>query len=501
MQARSESEPHRTTPGYTWRLIADALNRHPQPWGAPLLLSMLARAPEADTELVYSLRLALKTHAQEADSATLAQWAAASVADAARVADLALALKTPAAARFLLGHVRAAKTPDARIGDFAKHIAANLPADEFESFAALLKPLAAAPELQRLAAAEGLAAIAAKKDRTLPPEVFAWMQRELFAQLEGRAAESVRAANALRPLDLPEKEAPLRRRALSRAADSARTAALRALAPGAPESEAVFIAVLGSSAAPAVRRVAAEQLGAEKSSPAARAALAAAFAGAPADLALTVAVALAKSDAGAADLLDLAAAGKVRPALLKHRYVAQALEKRPADLRARVDAFTQSLPPEDARLDALIAARVGAAGNHTPDAARGAPLFAQHCASCHRFRDQGGNLGPSLDGIASRPLARLVEDILDPSRNVDPAFRLVTVTLKNGETKSGLNLRDEGDRTLLTDPATQQPITLAKPDIAATAVSPVSAMPAIFESALSEKEFFDLIEFLRAPVK
>ena len=48
------------------------------------------------------------------------------------------------------------------------------------------------------------------------------------------------------------------------------------------------------------------------------------------------------------------------------------------------------------------------------------------------------------------PLARLVEDILDPNRNVDPAFRLTAVTLKNGETKSGLNHREEGDRVLLT---------------------------------------------------
>jgi glucose/arabinose dehydrogenase len=98
------------TPGYTWRLVAEALARHPQPWGAPLLLSMLGRAPEADTQLVYAIRLALKAHARDADAATLAQWAAAGAADATRVADLALALSTPAAARFLAGHVRAAKS-------------------------------------------------------------------------------------------------------------------------------------------------------------------------------------------------------------------------------------------------------------------------------------------------------------------------------------------------------------------------------------------------------
>ena len=170
-------------------------------------------------------------------------------------------------------------------------------------------------------------------------------------------------------------------------------------------------------------------------------------------------------------------------------------------LRERAAALTRSAPSEDARLDALIAARLGAAGNHKPDAVRGAPLFAQHCAACHRFRDTGGNLGPSLDGIGSRATPRLVEDILDPSRNVDPAFRLTTVTLKDGETKSGMNHRDDGTTVRLADPAGGPEIVLAKTAIASVAVLPVSAMPATFETALTEAEFFDLLEFLRAPAK
>ncbi|MBL9187670.1 MAG: c-type cytochrome [Opitutaceae bacterium] len=489
-------------PGYTWRLIAEALNRHPQPWGAPLLLSMLGRAPEADTQLVYAIRLALKAHARDASAATLTQWAAASTADAARVADLCLALPTADAARFLASHVTKAKAPDARIGDFAKHIALNLPSGEFDSFAPLLKPLSAAPAPQRLVAAEGLAATAAKAGRTLPDDVAAWMKRELFVQLDGRAAESVRASNALRPLKLREAAAPLRRRALATsAAESVRAAALRALVPGEPETEETAAAVLASNAPQAARRAAADVLGASPTPGAvARAALRDAFATASADLSLGLAVALAKSDAGATDLLELTAAGRVRPTLLKHRYVATQLEKRPAEIRERAAALARTAPSEDARLDAVIAARLGAVGKHQPDAVRGAPLFAQHCAACHRFRDAGGNLGPSLDGIGSRALPRLVEDILDPSRNVDPVFRLTTVTLKNGETKSGLDHRDDGTAVRLADPAGGPEIVLAKSEVASVAMLPVSAMPATFETALTEAELFDLVEYLRAPV-
>ncbi|MCX6956244.1 MAG: c-type cytochrome, partial [Verrucomicrobia bacterium] len=239
--------------------------------------------------------------------------------------------------------------------------------------------------------------------------------------------------------------------------------------------------------------------GTPTASPAARAALGAAFPGASADLALALATGLAKSDAGAADLLDLALAGRVRPALLRHRYVALALEKRSPALRERATALTKALPAEDARLDALVAARVGALGSFKADRAHGAAVFAANCAVCHRFKSAGGNLGPSLDGISSRALPRLVEDILDPSRNVDPEFRLTAVTLKNGETKTGMNHRTEGDRVLWRDPATTQDVVVAKADVTEIVPSAVSPMPAAFETLLSEQDFADLLDYLRAP--
>jgi putative heme-binding domain-containing protein len=159
------------------------------------------------------------------------------------------------------------------------------------------------------------------------------------------------------------------------------------------------------------------------------------------------------------------------------------------------------LPPEDARLDALIAQRLGSLNSAKPDEKRGTVLFNQHCASCHKFRDTGGNLGPSLDGIASRNPARLIEDILDPSRNIDPAFRVHTLTLKNGETKSGLGLREEAGRVFLSDPASSEKLEFARADVTEISASPVSAMPAIFDSVLAESELFDLIAFLRSAEK
>jgi putative membrane-bound dehydrogenase-like protein len=495
--------PNHSAPGHTWRVVADILTRHPQPWAAPLLLSMQPRVAEADFELTYAIRLALKTQALTASEATLREWAAASTAAADRIADVCLAVPTRAAADFLFGYLERTKSASTRAGDFARHAILQLPDDRLTAVLPLLRSLARATRVQRVAVAEGLATVAAKPGRTLPPEANSWMQTELIAALEERDAPlALRAINALKPLDIAEKSAPLRHVALASAIrEPNRIAALRALAPDDSEAEETLITLLRGNGSNGLRRVAAELLGTARSSAKARAALVETFPTASADLALALALGLARSDAGASELVDLAASGRVRPTLLRHRHVVLALEKRPAELRARVDALTKALPAEDARLDALIAQRLAASAALKIDSTRGAAVFAQHCAACHKLRDTGGNLGPSLDGIASRGTPRLVEDILDPSRNIDPAFRLHTVTLKNGETKSGMNIREENGRVRFADPATAETIELPRSEVTQITPSPVSAMPAAFDTLLSEQELFDLLAFIRAPAR
>jgi putative heme-binding domain-containing protein len=437
-----------------------------------------------------------------AESDTLRTWAT-NAATADRLADACLAVPTPAAAEFLLGHLEQTKFAGARAGEFARHAVLQLPADRIRGIEPLLPSLARSSRLQRVALAEGLATVAAKPGRFLPEQVEHWMHAELVAALTDKDAPlALRAINALKPLDWPGKSEPLRRVALDSAIREAnRIAALRALTPTDSATESVLIEVLASPGSNPLRRTAAELLGTATASAAARRALADAFATASADLALVLATSLAKSDAGAEELVDLAAQGRVRTTLLRHRYLVMALEKRPAELRERAAALTRALPPEDARLDAVIAQRVGGAVNAKADATNGAAVFARHCAVCHRFRDTGGNIGPSLDGISSRTVARLIEDILDPSRNVDPAFQLTTITLKNGNMKSGLNFREEAGRVLLADPATGERVELPRSEVAEIAPSPLSAMPPAFDSILSESEFFDLLEYLRAPAK
>lgn len=498
--------PKRTANHHLWRAVATLFAAHPQPAAGELLLSLLLAAPEADTELVYALRLALKAHLARAEKlaeihALLGTTPKASRANAERLlTEVSLAVATPIAAEFLLGYLEN-NINSPRVGDFARHAILQLPADRIDSIRPLLERLAKARLTQRLAVAEGLATVASKPGRTLPPEITTWMETVLLAGLGDDDHPLVlRAVNAAKPLKFPASMEPLRKIARSTSArEGNRVAALRALDASAPENTEVFIAVLAEkNASNALRRAAADQLGTAPASPVILDALAAAHTSASADLALGLALALAQTDAGTERLLELAAAGRMRTQLLRHRHVELALQKRPAALRERVAQLTRNLPNEDARLDAVIAQRLGAAGSFKTDTANGAAVFAKHCALCHRYRETGGNLGPSLDGSASRTLARLVEDILDPSRNIDPGFRLTTVTLKSGETKGGFNLREQGDQVQLTDPSTGTEFSLPRSEVAETTPSPISPMPPTFETTLTSRELLDVIAYLRS---
>jgi putative heme-binding domain-containing protein len=124
-------------------------------------------------------------------------------------------------------------------------------------------------------------------------------------------------------------------------------------------------------------------------------------------------------------------------------------------------------------------------------------VFTQHCSACHQVAGQGAKIGPQLDGIGARGLERLLEDTLDPNRNVDPAFRTTTLSLKSGVTISGLVLREEGEIVVLADNQGKEQ-RYEKSRIDTREVSPLSPMPANWGEQIPEKDFNNLMAYLLA---
>ena len=219
---------------------------------------------------------------------------------------------------------------------------------------------------------------------------------------------------------------------------------------------------------------------------------------APFKLQQSFAAALSANRCGTVVLLDAIGRGQASINVLRDKATVDRLLASGDDAEdARIRDLVKKLPPASIEADKLIGARRAAFDPVKANAVRGADVFTRHCAACHALDGKGGNIGPQLEGIGGRGPDRLCEDILDPSRNVDRAFRLTLVTRKDGSVVSGLLRREEGAQIVLAD-FTGQEIRVAKTDVASQKETDTSLMPPTFGDVIPPTEFNDLLAYLLA---
>ena len=134
------------------------------------------------------------------------------------------------------------------------------------------------------------------------------------------------------------------------------------------------------------------------------------------------------------------------------------------------------------------------------DAARGEKVFfsegSVQCFQCHRVRDRGRDFGPDLSRIGQKySRAQLLENILEPSKTIDPAFATYQLEAKNDQNYSGLLVRRSPEEVVLKD-ANLNETHVKLGDVKTMETSKVSAMPEGLLQALTAQEAADLIEFL-----
>ncbi len=277
----------------------------------------------------------------------------------------------------------------------------------------------------------------------------------------------------------------------------ARAAAARALlATTSGEHLALAGRICGDANEPAVLREKIGQALAEVNSADARGVLVEAMRTAPERLQTKLALALAGNAEGAETLLQLTEAGKSSPRLLVARAIKERLAAaKPANYTERVEKMTKGLPPANEQAQKVIDQRRVGFNAAAADPALGAKVFTQSCSVCHSVDNQGGAVGPHLDGIGNRGLERLLEDVLDPSRNVDPSFRYSTITLKDDQVITGLQRREEGAVIVFVD-STGKEISVPKANIQSRVQSESSLMPDNFSEAIPPADFNNLMAFL-----
>jgi putative heme-binding domain-containing protein len=277
----------------------------------------------------------------------------------------------------------------------------------------------------------------------------------------------------------------------------ARVAAAKALSElSGPKHTDAFRKVVSSADEPnKLRGKVAEVLG-QINSPEAKATIVEALRTAPTSLQPELALALASNREGADALLDAVSEGKASARLLQQRKVFDHLTAaKPANLLERLQKLTANLPPPTAERDRLIAERRAGFNPTRASAAKGADVFKQYCLVCHTLEGQGALIGPQLDGIGSRGVDRLLEDILDPNRNVDRAFRTTLLMMNDGDVQSGLYRRDEGEMAIIAQ-SNGKELSVPRKDIRERRTSETSLMPDNFGDAIPKGEFNDLMAFL-----
>ena len=121
------------------------------------------------------------------------------------------------------------------------------------------------------------------------------------------------------------------------------------------------------------------------------------------------------------------------------------------------------------------------------------------CFACHRFGNEGGMTGPDLTGSGGRYSARdLIDQIINPSKEINEQFAPIVVTKNDGETVTGVIVNLNNDNVMVnTDGANPfQQETIDRKKVKSIEFSKVSPMPEGLIGLLTAEEVADLTAYI-----
>ena len=488
---------------FVQRVAAETLGLHPAPEHIRPLLGLRKNIPADDTHLLHVVKMALRNQLLKPENWKSAPGGPNDTAweewDYRWTAEVSLAIPTVESARYLDGHIRRWPEPQEWLCKFIQHIARYGDKDTDASILAFARKDKPADLGHQAAILKAIQQGTQERGATLSEPAQAWAGDLIARLIHSGSDADLQAGIALAgEMKLKAAGEALAALVLDRKAPESRRAAAMGALGGIDAGRAVgpVAAVLEEAVEPIGSRVqAAGELG-KLNQEASRAALLRTLPTAPGPLQSAIAVGLAASPQGADELLKAVAAGKASARLIQDKAVVLRLQTTKVEgLEARLADLLKGLPPADQKLNELIERRRAAFAAAKPDATAGSQVFAKTCAACHQLNGQGARVGPQLDGVGLRGSDRLMEDILDPNRNVDQAFRTTILALDDGQVASGLLLREEGDVLILADQQGKD-VRVPRGKVEERTTSQLSPMPANFVDQLPEADFLNLVAYL-----
>jgi putative heme-binding domain-containing protein len=499
MQKLSDADP------FVRRSAADVLGVHPDLVNIDPLAQLWRTADPSDTMLIQVARIALRNTVRSLpDPQLLARRYRTSEDMQRRLIDVCFGIHTPQAAALVLALEQDRPFISPHPVESLRYVATTIDA-------------ARMPDVDRLALAyrskgrelqsrilSSLLRANRERGAPIPQDVKAWSAQVIDAFLGDANAGRVRRGIELAAeAGLPSSAAKLAPLVSGTRFPQLRGPAAEALVRvNAEKALPVIEDVVRNSQTPlAVRCDAAEALRSVNSA-ASRAFLVSLLQLAPGQLAAAIVDTLARSREGAAVLIDAVEKGHCSARLLGDPGLRGRLQAVGVpQLEARLAKVLEGLPTADERINKTIAARAAAFAKTSPNADRGVGVFQKNCAACHQIAGKGNRVGPQLDGVGNRGVDRILEDVLDPNRNVDANFRATILALGDGQIVNGLIVREEGPILVLVDNKGKEQ-RIPSGTVEQRTQSKLSPMPANVSDLLSPQELYDLLAYLlkqRAP--
>lgn len=138
-----------------------------------------------------------------------------------------------------------------------------------------------------------------------------------------------------------------------------------------------------------------------------------------------------------------------------------------------------------------------AALNMPGDKQKGKSIFAQSCSACHKLEGVGYELAPSLASFQFRGAEAILQNIVEPNREVNPQYVSYTIVTEDDRVLSGM-IQSESAASVTLVRGENQTDTIDRSDIAEMKSSKLSLMPEGLERQIDVPGMADLLAYLMA---
>jgi putative heme-binding domain-containing protein len=129
------------------------------------------------------------------------------------------------------------------------------------------------------------------------------------------------------------------------------------------------------------------------------------------------------------------------------------------------------------------------------DAQRGKVLFKQHCSSCHRLELVGEQVGADLSAIRDRGAEAVLQNILDPNREVMPQYQAYVLVTTAGVVLAGMIVEESANSLTIRNPEGGRE-TVLRNQIDELRSTGLSYMPEGLEKQIDVPAMADLLAYL-----